>query len=69
MNNEQGFNAGNVEEAKKGFSIHRLVYLCVISLLVFVNLNFTPQFIWVIFPMMGWGMGLMIHYLASRHSA
>ncbi len=52
-----------VEDEKRGFRIHRMVYLCVISLLVFINLTLAPGFIWFIFPLVGWGIGLMVHYM------
>jgi len=68
MNTEAKNSVNGVEEEKKGFRIHRTVYLCVISLLAFVNLQLTPELIWFVFPLTGWGIGLTIHYLAMRHS-
>ena len=66
MQNEQSSNKIRVEEERKGFRIHRLVYICIIGLLMFINLTFTPEFIWFVFPLVGWGMGLMIHYINIR---
>ena len=66
MRNEQCCDKVGVEEQKKGFRIHRLVFTCVITLLVLVNLTFSPEFIWSIFPLFGWGMGLAIHYINVR---
>jgi len=56
-----------VEDEKRGFRIHRTVYLCVISLLAFINLTFVPGFIWFVFPLIGWGIGLSVHYLNIRN--
>ncbi|MCF7805351.1 MAG: 2TM domain-containing protein [Candidatus Marinimicrobia bacterium] len=47
----------------RGFRMHRLAYLCVIPLLVLINLTFVPEFLWFLFPMVGWGIGLTMHYL------
>ena len=55
-----------VEDEKQGFKIHRLVYLCVIGLLIIINLTFSPGFIWFVFPLIGWGIGLMVHYMNIR---
>jgi hypothetical protein len=50
-------------EEKRGFRIHLLVFLCVIPVLAAVNLVFVPQFLWIFFPLLGWGFGLTMHYL------
>jgi len=57
------------EKEKKGFFIHRLVYFCVIPMLALINLTFSPEFIWFVFPLVGWGMGLAIHYINLRNFA
>jgi len=36
-------------------------YCIVIPILIFINLNYTPQFKWFWFPMFGWGIGLIFH--------
>ena len=66
MKNEQNYDKISVEKEKKGFRIHRLVFACVIPLLALINLTFSPEFIWFIFPLIGWGMGLAIHYINIR---
>jgi hypothetical protein len=50
------------EEERKGFRIHRTVYLCVISMLTLINLIVTPEFLWCIFPLAGMSIGLAFHY-------
>jgi hypothetical protein len=52
-----------VQEEKKGFRIHSIVYMCVNVLLIVINLIFVREFIWFIFPLVGWGIGLAMHYL------
>jgi hypothetical protein len=60
-------------KAKNEFRIHLVVYLCVNGMLTliwaFTTLGkpFLAGFFWPIFPMAGWGMGLLIHgYTAYR---
>jgi 2TM domain len=46
--------------AVKGFYIHLLVYACVISGLIAVNLA-TKSDWWVQWPLLGWGIGVTGH--------
>jgi len=48
-------------EAMRGFYIHLIVYICVNLLLLVVNLLTTPRFLWFLFPLFGWGIGLFFH--------
>jgi len=50
-------------EEERGFRMHRRVYLIVVPLLAVVNLVFVPQFLWFLFPLAGWGLGLTMHYV------
>ncbi len=50
------------EEERRGFRIHRTVYLCVITMLILINLTVSPEFLWFIFPLGGMGIGLTLHY-------
>ncbi len=53
----------------RGFYGNATAYLIVIPLLWFVNLYYTPGFVWAIFPTLGWGIGLASHWLqvSGRH--
>jgi hypothetical protein len=46
--------------AVKGFYIHLLVYVCVISGLIAINLA-TKSDWWVQWPLLGWGIGIIGH--------
>jgi transcriptional regulator with XRE-family HTH domain len=48
----------------RGFYFHLFQYLVVNSVLLAINLITTPHRLWVIWPIFGWGIGLMLH--ASR---
>lgn len=49
-----------VEEIK-GFYVHLLVYVVVMCVLVFINLKYTPEHLWFVYSMLGWGLGLFFH--------
>ena len=46
-----------------GFYIHLLVYFLVIAMLILVNYRSDDEW-WVQWPMIGWGIGLLMHGLA-----
>ena len=50
--------------AKLGFYIHMLAFILVNVLLVAVNLSTTPQYLWFLWPLLGWGIGLFSHWFA-----
>lgn len=50
-------------DEERDFRLHRRVYFTVVPLLVVVNLVFARQFPWSVFPLAGWGTGLILHYL------
>jgi hypothetical protein len=50
-------------EQKKGFYIHLIVY-CLVNILLYVIWNITgAAFPWFAFPLGGWGIGLLFHFL------
>ena len=54
-------------QARKDFTIHLIVYLGVNALLVCLWLFVTGRgFPWFVFPLGGWGIGLIAHYFSSR---
>jgi hypothetical protein len=48
----------------KGFYSHLLSFVFVMAFLIFVNLKYTPQYLWFLWTFFGWGIGLLFH--ASR---
>lgn len=52
-----------VEEIK-GFYIHLITYILVNAVLVVINLLTSPEYYWFIWPLMGWGVGLIIHAIS-----
>ena len=50
-------------EEKKGFFIHFTVYLCVNTLLIIIWAVTGAGFPWFVFPLGGWGIGVLFHFL------
>ena len=54
-------------ESKRGFALHAGIYAVVMTGLIVLNLlvvtRTTADFVWFPFPLLGWGVGLTMHYL------
>lgn len=48
----------------KDFYVHLLVYICVNIALFLINLLSSPGVWWFYWPLLGWGIGLAIHFLS-----
>jgi hypothetical protein len=59
----------SVREARTGIRVHATVYAIVIPLLALVNLVVVPEFLWFFFPMLGWGLGLTLHFFFGYRRA
>lgn len=59
------------EEAKKqvkeikGFYVHLFIFIVVLIFLIFINLKYTPEYLWFIWTLGGWGIGLLFHGLGA----
>ncbi|VFA42866.1 2TM domain-containing protein [Chryseobacterium indologenes] len=49
----------------KGFYGNLTSYCLVIPFLAVLNLLTAPQYLWFLWPMMGWGMGLAAHGITT----
>lgn len=45
----------------KDFYFHIIAYILVNAVLVVINLLTSPEYLWSIWPIIGWGIGLVIH--------
>ena len=61
MTNESGEGRILGEADVRGVAVHLFVYLTVNALLMFINLTTSPENIWFIWPLLGWGLGLAAH--------
>jgi hypothetical protein len=64
MKNQEAYtNAKKKVETRMSFYTHLAVYLVVISFLTILNLTVTGGYFWAMWPMIGWGSGLIVHGL------
>lgn len=61
---EKTAKAAQKVEAITGFYIHFAAFALVMLVLFLVNLLATPDVWWVQWPLLGWGIGVVIHYMA-----
>lgn len=61
--NSAYYRAKKRVEELKGFYGNFISYCCVIPILIFINLTYSPQFQWFWFSAGGWGFGLIMHAL------
>lgn len=62
MDNSQAYQTAKKRvEAKMGFYTHLIVYVAVIVLLATINFLTSSSVIWFQWPMMGWGIAVVIH--------
>ncbi len=52
-------------EDLKGFYSNLISYCIIIPFLIFINLYTSPEYLWFIWPMLGWGFGLSMHALKT----
>lgn len=53
------------EEERRMFFIHLVVYIAINIMLIIINFIYSPGIIWFFYPLIGWGIGIVIHYLNS----
>ena len=45
----------------KGFYSHLLSYVIVMVVIIYINLKYTPEVLWFIWTLLGWGIGIFFH--------
>lgn len=61
-------NKRDQAKAKVEFRIHVITFIAVIVLLAIINLLTAPEYLWFIWPMFGWGIGIAVHALTVYFS-
>jgi uncharacterized membrane protein len=51
--------------ANLGFYIHLTVYVLVNALLISINLGTSTKHLWFKWPLLGWGVGILAHAIAT----
>ena len=54
------------DSAKSGLTVHGVTYAAVNSGLLLINLLTSPGFLWFLFPLGAWGIGLLHHVTEAR---
>ena len=54
-------HAAGTGRPRIGFYIHLTVFVLVNALLVGVNLLTSPEHLWFQWPLIGWGLGILLH--------
>lgn len=61
LNEEEALNVVEYVKELKGFYSHLTNYVIVISVLFVINFFTYPQYVWAVWPALGWGVGLLSH--------
>ena len=48
-------------QQRKEFKSHLFAFMAINGFLVLLNLVVSPGYFWAIYPMLGWGLGLLLH--------
>lgn len=48
-------------QQRKGFQSHLFIFIAINAFLVILNLLVSPGYFWAIYPILGWGLGLLLH--------
>jgi hypothetical protein len=51
-------------DAKIGFRKHFIAYVVVNAALIAINLLTSPGYYWFVWPLLGWGIGVVAHFAA-----
>ncbi len=54
------------ESARSALTVHGVTYAAVNSFLLLINLFTSPGFLWCLFPLSAWGIGLLHHVTEAR---
>ena len=61
-NDYENYNRAKKQVEKiKGFYSHLTSFVVVMSVLIFINLKYSPQYLWFFWSLLGWGIGLFFH--------
>ena len=54
-----------IKDAKKGFKAHLISYICMNTTLMIINLLVSPDKLWFLGSVIGWGIGVIAHYVGG----
>jgi hypothetical protein len=50
-------------QKQQEFKLHLITFIAVNGFLILLNLFTSPGYFWAIFPLLGWGLGLFLHWM------
>ncbi len=59
------FRELTLKDAKKGFKANLISFIVVNTILVTINLTITPDNLWCLGGLIGWGIGVIAHYIGG----
>ena len=65
MNNQEAYQRAKKRvTAKVGLYRHLTIYIAVNILLIIINVSTSTEYLWFIWPLMGWGLAVVLHALS-----
>jgi hypothetical protein len=50
-------------QKQQEFKLHLITFIAVNGFLILLNMFTSPGYFWAIFPLLGWGLGLFLHWM------
>lgn len=64
MNSQDAYERAKKRvEARVGFYRHLTIYVSVSVMLILINFSTSTEYLWFIWPLMGWGLAVLLHAL------
>ncbi len=60
---QDAYRKMRMEEEKKGFWSHLTVFILINIMFIVINYLYTPGNLWFFYPLIGWGIGITLHYM------
>ena len=62
---KKAFRQLTINDAKKGFKGHLTTFIIMNTILVIINLATDPTKLWCLGSIIGWGVGVLAHYVGG----
>jgi len=62
---QRSFRQLTINDAKKGFKGHITSFIIMNTILVIINLSTDPSKLWCLGSIIGWGVGVLAHYIGG----
>jgi hypothetical protein len=69
MQNHDHHSAAKVSRNRIGFKLHAAAFVLVNAMLAAINYATSPATLWFVYPLAGWGLGILLHAGLLRRRA